>query len=94
MAYVLFENGKKLGDIKDWTLTDRPAVHKVVLGKEIVTPKPKDLVTFTSPKPVKRKNSFTVVQDQKIEFVIQVTNVKDHTLVTGEVLERRNKLSK
>ncbi|MES3036445.1 MAG: hypothetical protein V4736_00940 [Bdellovibrionota bacterium] len=89
MGYVLYENGKKIGEIEDWVLIDRPAVTKMVLGKEITTPKPKDQCTFVSPKPVDRRGTFSVIEDQKIEYVIKATYVKHSTNVTADVLEKR-----
>ena len=89
MSRILFENGKKIGEISDWTLTDLPAPTRMVLGKLITLPKPKDQCTFTSPKPVQRKSALTVIEDKKIEFQIQSTYVKDGTFITGSILAQK-----
>jgi len=38
---ILFENGKKIGEISDWMLIERQAERRLVLGKEVMMPKPK-----------------------------------------------------
>lgn len=89
MPYILYENGKKIGEISDWKITELPAPTRMVLGKLITLPKPKDQCTFVSPKPVQRKSELLVVQDNKFEFQIRSTYVKDGTFITGDVLDQR-----
>lgn len=90
MGYVLFESGKKIGEVEDWNLIQRPAEVKNVLGKEFISRKPYDECTFISPKPIHRKGKFTVVQDKKTEYVLQPTSIKDGTVVIATVLEKNS----
>lgn len=85
---ILYENGKKVGEIEDWVLTERQAEKRVVLGKEIFMPKPKDQVTFASPKVVGRKSDLVVIDDNKIHYRLDEIKVKAGTLVTASVAER------
>lgn len=89
MAYVLYQNGKKIGEVREWQLKDMPAEVRNVLGKEILMKKPKDQCTFISPKPVERKSRLTMICDGKTELVLQQTFVKDGTVVTATVLESK-----
>ena len=84
---ILFENGKKIGEISDWSLTEREAEKRMVLGKEILMPKPKDQCVFSSPKPVNRKSELVVIEDGKLRYRLENAKVKDGTLVTATVAE-------
>lgn len=87
MAYILFEKGKKIGEISDWILNIRPAELKNVLGKEVLMPKPKDQCTFTSPKPIPKRSDLILIFDRKVEYILKVTFVRGGTFVTADVLE-------
>ncbi len=89
MAYVLFEKGKKIGEISDWVLTERPAELRNVLGKEILMPKPMDQCTFTSPKPIPRRSELILIFDRKIEYQLRTTFVRGGTFVTADILQTR-----
>ena len=87
MAYILFEKGKKIGEISDWILNLRPAEIKNVLGKEVLMLKPKDQCTFTSPKPIPKRSDLILIFDRKVEYILKVTFVRGGTFVTADVLE-------
>ena len=89
MAYILFEKGKKIGEISDWILNLRPAEIKNVLGKEVLMPKPKDQCTFTSPKPIPKRSDLILIFDRKVEYILKVTFVRGGTFVTADILETR-----
>ena len=89
MAFVLFENGKKIGEISDWVFTEKPALVKNVLGKEVLMPKPKDQCSFTSPKPIPKRSDLILIQDRKIEYILKVTWVRGGTYVTADILEKK-----
>ncbi len=89
MGYILYESGKKVGELEDWNLIQHPAEVKNVLGKEFVSRKPYDECSFTSPKPVNRKGQFTVIQDKKTEYVLEATSIKNGTVVVATVLEKK-----
>jgi hypothetical protein len=89
MAYILFENGKKVGEIADWTVTELPAPTRMVLGKLVTLPKPKDQCTFVSPKPIHRKSVLKIIKDNNTEILVQSTSIKGGTVIVGDILEQR-----
>lgn len=89
MARILYDQGKKLGEISDWVFTASEPVHKNVLGKMVVMPATGDLCSFVTPKPVSRKTQLTIIEDQKTELVLQIKSVKGMT-VTAAIVTRNN----
>ena len=89
MACILFENGKKIGEISDWILIQKPAQIKNVLGKEVLMPKPKDQCTFTSPKPIPRRSDLILICDRKIEYFLKATYVRGGTFVTADIIQEK-----
>ncbi len=89
MACILFEAGKKIGQISEWVLIERPAQVKNVLGKEVLMPKPKDQCTFTSPKPIPKRSDLILICDHKLEYILKVTYVRGGTFVTADIIEQR-----
>lgn len=85
---ILFEDGKELGVISNWKLIERFPEKRTVLGKEIVTQKPKDQCQFDSPKPVKRKKTYWIVSDDNTKLMLSELNVKGGTAVTATISER------
>ena len=85
MPLVLFADGKKVGEISEWKLNERAAEKRMVLGKEILMPKPNDQCQFVSPKPVNRRNELIVVGDDKSRFVLSEIRVTGGTQVTATV---------
>lgn len=86
---VLFEDGIRVGEVSEWKRTERFAEKKVVLGKEIVTQKPKDQCEFVSPKPVNRKKSLWLIADGKKKIVLSEIKVKAGTFVTATIAEEK-----
>ena len=89
MTHVLFDQGKKLGEVSDWKLTPYEPVYKEVLGKNVLMPATNDLCSFVTPKPVSRKTQLTILEDQKRELVLQIKSVKGMT-VTAFITSRNN----
>ena len=87
MAYILFADGKKIGEISDWDVALQEPVYKNVLGKIVLSVPANDECTFVSPKPVNRKSKMTVIQDGKKEFILQIKAVKGATFVTAKIVE-------
>ena len=85
MALVLFADGKKVGEISDWKLNERLAEKRMVLGKEILMPKPNDQCQFTSPKPVNRRMELVVVAEDKTRYALSEIRVNGGTEVTATV---------
>ncbi len=84
---ILFENGKKVGEVSDWILSDRPAERRMLLGKEVMMPKPKDQCTFASPKLIGKKSELVVIEDSQKRYVLKDVKVRAGTLVTATVAE-------
>ena len=88
MGFVLFENGKIIGEVEDWIFSQNPPQYKEVLGKTVLASKANDQCTFTSPKPIHKKGHFTIRANQTMELSLQVTKVQNGTLVTATVLSQ------
>lgn len=76
MAHILFEQGKKIGEVTGWQVTKSVPVYKQVLGKDVLLPAKNDLCSFNTPKPVHRKAQLTIIEDQKLELVLEIKSVK------------------
>lgn len=88
MAHILYEKGKKLGEVSEWQLTLSEPVYKDVLGKMVLMPAAHDVCSFVTPKPVSRKTQLTIIEDQKKEFVLQIKSVKGMTVTASIVLRK------
>ena len=87
MSHLLFDQGKKIGVVSEWKLTPYEPVYKNVLGKNVLMPATPDVCSFVTPKPVSRKTQLTIVEDQKIELVLQIKSVKG-MMVTALIIEK------
>jgi hypothetical protein len=85
MAMILFDEGKKVGEISDWNLIVQPPVYKNILGKEVLSSPSKQECTFTSPKPVTRKSKLTIKEDGKKDIALELKSVKGGTLITAVI---------
>lgn len=90
MAHILFDQGKKIGEISDWTVVSHKPTYKNVLGKMFLSAAATTECSFISPKPVNRKSQLTVIEDSKIEFTLQVKAVKGATRVTALITSQQN----
>ncbi|MEQ1722616.1 MAG: hypothetical protein ABL930_05535 [Pseudobdellovibrio sp.] len=91
MAYILFDHGKKVGEITDWVVAANEPVYKNVLGKTVLSTPANNECSFVCPKPVNRKKSkLTVIQDGIIEFSLQINTVKGATFVTALIVSKKN----
>jgi hypothetical protein len=86
MARIVWCEGERLGEISDWSMTDRPAEKRMVLGKEILMPKPKDQCQFVSPKPIHWKKKVWVIEDGKIKYTLGELKIQHGTNVTATVM--------
>ncbi len=89
MTHILFDQGKKLGEVSEWKLTPYEPVYKDVLGKSVLMPVTNDICSFVTPKPVSRKTQLTIIEDQNLELVLQIKSVKGMT-VTASIVSRNN----
>lgn len=88
MAYILFDQGKKIGEIENWQVTPYVPVYKNVLGKMILAVAQKDECSFVSPKPVNRRSELVVIENGKREYVLQVKSVKAMTVIASIVSQK------
>ena len=88
MAHLLYDDGKKIGEVSDWTRKTEPAAYKTFLGKTALMTPANDECSFISPKPVHRKSKLTVVEDSKIRYVLVVTKVVGGTQITAKITEQ------
>lgn len=86
MAYILFDHGKKVGEISDWAVAAHEPTFKNILGKIVLSVPANNECTFVSPKPVKRKSQLVVVQDGQRVFTLQIKTVKGSTFVTALIV--------
>ena len=90
MTHVLFDQGKRIGEVSDWKVTPYEPEYKDVLGKSVMMPAKNDLCSFITPKPVSRKTQLTIVEDGKRELVLQIKAVKGMTVTA--FISARNKI--
>jgi hypothetical protein len=89
MAHILYDQGKKIGEVSEWKLTPYEPVYKDILGKLVLMPVTNDVCSFITPKPVSRKTQLTILEDQNKELVLQIKSVKGMT-VTATIVARNN----
>ena len=87
MTHVLYDQGKKIGEVSEWKLTPYEPVYKNILGKLILMPETNDICSFKTPKPVSRKTQLTIIENDKLELVLQIKSVKS-MIVTASILAR------
>ncbi len=90
MAHILFDQGKKLGEISEWVVVTQPPAYKNVLGKTVLLTPANDECTFVSPKPVNRKSKLTIIEDEKRELTLQLKMVKGGTSITAKILSQKD----
>ena len=88
MARLLYEDGKKIGEITDWSVRNEPATYKTFLGKTALMTPANDECSFTSPKPVNRKSKLTVLEDSSLRYVLEVLKVVGGTVITAKIKEK------
>ena len=89
MAFILFDSGKKIGEISDWVVASHEPIFKNVLGKIVLSVPANNECTFVSPKPVNRRSQLTVIEEGKLEFTLQIKSVKGATFVTALIVSKR-----
>ena len=89
MAFTLFDNGKKIGEISDWAVASQESTYKNVLGKIVLSTPANNECSFVSPKPVTRKSQLTVIEDGKLEFTLKIKAVKGATHVTALIVSQK-----
>ena len=89
MTHILFDQGKKLGEVSEWKLTPYEPVYKNILGKLVLMPVTSDVCSFVTPKPVSRKTQLTIIEDRNLDLVLQIKSVKGMT-VTASIVSRNN----
>lgn len=90
MAQILYDHGKKIGEISSWSLEFQEPVYKNVLGKIVLSTPANNVCTFVSPKPVNRKSKLSIIQDAELEYVLQLKMIKGGTFVTAVVISKNN----
>ncbi len=100
MKYILYENGRRLGEVSEWLFSQKPPEYKTVLGKTFLSVPGNDQCTFISPKPVNRKRSYFIVVENENppqtkplnknqtsrEIQIQILKVVGGTSVIAKIL--------
>lgn len=82
---ILYEDGKKVGEISEWKRIERFAEKRVVLGKELEMKKPKDQCSFVSPKPVRWKKPLWLIADDGTKLTLSEVKVVSGTKVTATI---------
>ncbi len=89
MARILYDHKKLIGEVSDWALESQPPAYKNVLGKTVLSTPANDECTFVSPKPVNRKSALTIVEDEKLEHVLQLKSVKGGVFVVAKIISTK-----
>ena len=90
MAFILFENGKKIGEISDWKVIPYVPVLKNILGKMVMGVPAKDECSFVSPKPINRKSKLAVFEDGKLQYDLDIKSVKGSTSITAAIVSKKS----
>lgn len=90
MAFILYDQGKKVGEVSDWIVESNPPVYKDVLGKTVLATPANDGCSFVSPKPVNRKTQLKIIEAERIEYDLKIVRVQDHTRITAKILAKTN----
>ena len=89
MSMILFRNGKIVGPISDWQNAEVPPEYKEVLGKTVLVSKANDSCTFTSPKPLNRRDELTIVDEGRATLVLQIKRIVSGLQVSAIIKEKR-----
>ena len=93
MAFIVFENGKRLGEVENWSQREDPPTYKTFLGKTALLKPANNECTFVSPKPVRRKSILKVINDSpgtaRVEYTVEVLKAVGGTEVTAKILETK-----
>ncbi len=85
MAYVLYDEGKKIGEVVNWTVIPYVPVYKNILGKIVLSVPKNDECSFVSPKPINRKANLIVIENGIIEYKLVIKSVKGSTSILAEI---------
>jgi hypothetical protein len=88
MARILYDDGKKIGEIEEWSQREDPPTYKTFLGKTALLKPANNECTFVSPKPVHRKSRLTIIEDSKIRYVLEVIKVVGGTQIIAKIKEQ------
>ncbi len=89
MSHILFDQGKKIGEVEQWKLTPAQPIYKEILGKMVLMPEAKDMCSFVTPKPVSRKTQLTILEDRQEELTLQIKSVKGMTVTAAIILRTK-----
>jgi hypothetical protein len=81
----LYEDGRLLGLISEWKLSEELPAKRIVLGKEIEMPNPKMRCEFVSPKPVQRKKKHWLIKDDGKKLILSDVKVTGGTFVSAAI---------
>ncbi|MBC7372094.1 MAG: hypothetical protein H7326_11040 [Bdellovibrionaceae bacterium] len=87
-SLILYDAGKRVGEISDWSVAALPPIYKNVLGKSVLSTPANDECTFVSPKPVTRKSQLVVIEDGKWEITLRLVMIKGGTAVTAKITSK------
>ena len=90
MSQILFDQGKKVGQISDWTVASNEPVYKNVLGKTVLSVPAHRECSFVSPKPIQRKSQLIIVQDGMLELTLQIKKITGACSVTALIVSEKN----
>ena len=85
MAMILFDAGKKIGEISDWSVATLEPVYKNVLGKTVLSTPANDECTFVSPKPVNRKSDLVIIENGTHEIKLRLVKVTGGTNIIAKI---------
>lgn len=80
MAFILYDQGKKLGEVENWVVVKNKSEYKNILGKQVLAAAKYDECSFVSPKPVERRSSLVVIENGQFEYQLKVKWVEGTTI--------------
>ena len=89
MSKILYRNDSVVGEISSWENTQSPPEYRDVLGKKVLINKGNNRCTFTSPKPLhKRDRLFILSEEDGLKFILEVVKITSGLQVSAIIKEK------
>jgi hypothetical protein len=89
MAKILYRNDKIVGEITEWENTQSPPEYRDVLGKTVLVNSGNNKCTFTSPKPLNKRDHLVVISEEdNSKLVLNIVKITSGLHVSAIIKEK------
>ena len=89
MAKILYRNDKIIGEITEWENTQSPPEYRDVLGKTVLVNNGNSKCTFTSPKPLNKRDHLVVISEEdNSKLVLNIVKITSGLHVSAIIKEK------